>query len=219
MVMIASEAQLFQESAPLRGQFYQLFAQLFAQVPNLEAIELLADLSRQLADNAPVSDHVGQGLERLRQWREVVPHDQRLTAGASEHTRRFCLGASSVMPAASVFTSVERGLKKQIWEDLCDFYLQHGYELTEKTLLEDHLSTLFYFMATVCRDADAGESGYLVQQQFVKRFIQPWIEDFYACLNAPLDGVHGLYAAVGALLQGFMALEYQLLDLLPVPEQ
>lgn len=147
-----------------------------------------------------------------------------LTELAVDYARVF-LGAgiyegTVANPYESVYTSPERLIMQDAWEEVVGAYHVKGLDKVETLdFPEDHISLEFEFMAFLCQETlKALEkqdwhaiSGSLMEQEvFLIKHLSNWVPAF--CADIETCASTEFYLAVAKITNGFLRLEHALLE-------
>ncbi len=194
----AGIAQPLTEDSTARVGLYRLLARLLARPPEASVLALLvgirsdSDEPQALAGawEALTLAAAGAGPEALEE----------------EFHRLFIgLGRGELLPYASWYLAgrlLDRPLV-EIRDDLARLGLAREEEVVEP---EDHICALCEVMAVLVERGDEP-----AQQEFFRRHLAPWAGRFFADLRQARNS--DFYRPVGALGEGFMALEADFLKI------
>ncbi len=181
-----------------RVGLYRLLARLLARPPEASVLALLVGLRSEPGGHRALAGAwetlsqaaAGAGAEALEE----------------EFHRLFIgLGRGELLPYASWYLAgrlLDRPLV-EIRDDLARLGLARGEEVAEP---EDHICALCEVMAVLVERGDEP-----AQQEFFRRHLAPWAGRFFADLRQARSS--DFYRPVGALGEGFMALEADLLEI------
>lgn len=170
-----------------RGEMYRLLSRFFRTEITAQCLDGLKQM--QFPGGSADENPLAEGFARIRAYLDA-PHEDALTELAVDYASAF-LGAGKMRaayPYESVYTSPERLVMQNAWEEVCAIYRTHGLACSDhRDVLEDHLALELEFMARLTDNAlaalKAGDRQALAaaleeQQSFLKAHLLNWISSF-----------------------------------------
>lgn len=184
-------------------------AMVFHEAPSIVQLQQLAatifPLADSLKEQVPVLHEGYQQLyATLRQY-SPDEADQNSLELQRDYTRLFCVGLETIGTTASVILSPQRLQKREPWQKVRQFYLQHGWQpKTKASVLEDSVSMELSFYALLVEDGDEA------QNDFLQDHLSTWLYAFCSQLQNAA-GVNSVYYGIANLLHGYLKVETLLL--------
>jgi TorA maturation chaperone TorD len=206
-----------------RDVIFNVFAQVFFDVPNGDTDKLIEDTAALMAGVAATTEN-GDIDEGFRIISSLLPEhhgnigdylrDSRLKRSTA-YTSLFILGRESESLYESVHRSPEKLLKQDAWSEVQTFYWQNDFHIADGVnTVEDHISIELQFMgllsgkaAAACGAGDHETCRQIVgvQRQFYEGHVSQWVPEFCTNVAKHRDKPgHAFYAAYALILRGFM---------------
>ena len=214
-----------------RDVIFNVFAQVFFDVPSEQTDKLIADTATLLGGVAETTEneHVREGFELIAD----LLHEHHGDLGdylresrlrrATAYTSLFILGRESESLYESVHRSPEKLLKQDPYCEVQALYWQNDFHIADGVnTVEDHVSVELQFMGLLSGKAaaacGAGERQACrqllqVQRRFYAEHLSQWVPEFCANVAAHKGKPgHAFYAAYALILKGFMAEDQDFLN-------
>jgi len=179
---------------------------------------MLSELVQQMAGEAE-GESESEGYRILRQYAASVdPQDlgRETTDLAAEYAALFLnMSENPVFPFESVYTSPERLLMQEAWDQVVGEYRQEGLDrVGEFREPEDHVAIELEFMGYLCQKAaDAVKAGdtatakkYLAkQQEFLQKHLLVWVPQL--CKDIQHVTRTGFYKGIALITDEYLSME------------
>lgn len=209
-----------------RDVIFNIFSQVFSDVPNFEFDNFLSNTAEILIKIASESDnkHLKDGVNLFNCLFEnsYVIDRISLEKRQKDYTRLFMLGQNIVPIYESIYTSPEKSMMQESWFRVKTKY-HENYFRKDKDIktAEDHISLELQFMGLLSKrvsecfsveDFNEAETVLTKQIDFYENHINKWIPIFceqIIKLQPKLST--DFYPAFSYLLLGFIAEDYKLI--------
>ena len=212
----------------IRAAFYSYFSKVFREPVAEDFIGLTEKYSPHFEEFAGFSDSdlLKSSVDTLKLYvalEQSSPIDEHLNNLNRQFTSIFLLGRSSVPTSASVYISVEKLLKREPWEKVCDVYRLRGFKLPENfNEPEDHISMETLYLKKMSdlvvsliekNTLDNIEEILKEHKEFIDDNVLTWVEDFTALTvkQSNAAGSH-LYGPVAILMAEFLKYDSELFN-------
>ena len=195
-----------------RSGFYSLLSRFFLREADSEFLSQLRAVS--LPENCG-DDALQQGCEVLRQSLETLNSDSPDLLAADFAKVFLAAGeyqGKAAFPYESVYTSRDRLVRQDAWEEVRRVYDAAGVALGEvaSEIMEDHASAELNYMALLCsRDAGGEKAALRSQQSFLENHLLNWMPNF--CADVEKYSETDFYRAVALLTEAYLRLDAELI--------
>lgn len=188
-----------------RTAYYRFLSRMYSAELNTEIIEALKKMDfSEDAGNALIRE----GLARLKKFTGNIPDPDEL---AADYAKVFLAAGEAkggaAFPYESVYTSKEKLLMQDSWEQVKKFYMSKGIALQNAAsdIKEDHISAELVCMAYLIEN-DMEEEAYT----FLNEHLLNWTDRFAADIEK--YALYDVYPAIGKLTLGFLEMEKQFFE-------
>lgn len=202
----------FSEVMNSRAAVYKLLGRLFRKEADEELVGQLRVLDFSEVPSAKVKD----GFKKMK---SVVADSSNLLDGLAVDYARVFLGAGIAeglvaFPFESVYTSKDRLVMQDAYEQVLRIYRSNGVEKIDADLYEDHIGLELEFMGHLCGQAaqlaaqgkeTELSANFDLQQSFLVNHLLNWTPDFLK----DIQGVPStdFYKGVALVTEGFLEME------------
>lgn len=203
-----------------RAHIYSVISHLFLLEPTKEYLrELVQDpILKSISTRYSESELKRSTVEFLEAVEELLnAEEQQLIDVWAEYTRLFI----APRPIAVPFESVQRGgpFKGKLWEEVREWFLEDGFILEDKSVLEDHAGVELEYMAKTClrsyellNEGSTEDSIRILERQwrFMEEHVMKWIPRL--CDVISQNSKSSFYRTFARLTKSFLEEDFQLLD-------
>ena len=160
---------------------YAVFSRFFQDQLLRKDLESMEKAVGQLTE--PLQKEYEALLQQIRDWLNDKVSEEKLRV---EYAHLFLL-PQGVKPFESVYTSRDRLMKQEAWQQVRKLYHENGFQLEEGQLHpEDHASVELAFMACLIEN----EASPALQRHFFEEHLQKWIPEL---LTDVKDNSHAVF--------------------------
>lgn len=203
-----SEAAALREG---RRNYYNFLSRLYEKELSASFLEQMEAMEW---DTDGEQEEMNAGCGLLKAWLAESDRSIREDELAADYAKIFLAAGEAkgkaAFPYESVYTSKEKLIMQEAWEQVKAAYEAKGLVLAEGNadIKEDHISAELKFMGWLCEHGSASE-----QRDFLEKHLLNWAEDFVKDMEqyARTD----FYKAIGKLTIGFLKYDKELLKSVP----
>lgn len=188
-----------------RIDYYKFLSRIYSTELTTEMVKSLTMMNTDDdMDNASIK----QGLERLKKFIDKIPNMDEL---AADYAKVFLAAGeakgNAAFPYESVYTSKEKLLMQEAWEQVKKLYISKGIALKNAPadIKEDHISSELIYMAYLIEN-NSDEEAYT----FLNEHLLNWVERFV--IDIEKYAMYDIYPAIGRLTLGFLEIEKEYLQ-------
>lgn len=204
----------------LRARIYSIISYLFLLEPTREYLGELVDdpVLKKLATVYPNSELRHSTIEFLKAIENLLNGgEQQLIDEWAEYTRLFI----APRPIAVPFESAQRGmpLKGKAWEEVRDWFLDDGFVLVDKFVLEDHAGVELEYMATtslkcyeLLNEGSLEDAIRILERQkmFMENHVMKWIPKLSDVIEK--NSRSFFYRSFAKFTKNYLKEDFELLD-------
>lgn len=188
-----------------RAAYYRFLSSIFASELTENALKALKDFAFTSDAGSPV---IKEGLKRLKKFSANTPNIDEI---AADYAKIFLAAGQAegkaAFPYESVYTSREKLLMQDSWEQVRKFYASKGLalETAHADIKEDHISSELECMAWLAENGTDQEA-----LNFLETHLLNWVGKFSDDVNKYAE--YDIYPAAAKITLGFLELEREFLQ-------